>query len=184
MNLKNISLKSEFDLMLNKGLNPAKLLLNIKEEMSQEDLIKSFKAYLEIENCFVLPVYNYHKLLKSKLDLNSVQYDPSNAFFNIFPSIENDDKKFAAKKLMEVLDTSNNNGIYNPYNNMSSSNKLNYLINEFRNYRENQEFLMNNYESRVRILEGKCNELKNNLKRMNATMNSIIDSQYSQNQAF
>ena len=82
-----------------------------------------------------------------------------------------------------ILDTSNNNGIYNPYNNMSSSNKLNYLINEFRNYRENQEFLMNNYESRVRILEGKCNELKNNLKRMNATMNSIIDSQYSQNQA-
>ena len=117
MEIENMKTEEEeFDLMLNKGLNPAKLLLNIKEEMSQEDLIKSFKAYLEIENCFVLPVYNYHKLLKSKLDLNSVQYDPSNAFFNIFPSIENDDKKFAAKKLMEVLDTSNN---------MNNSNNIN-----------------------------------------------------------
>ena len=76
-----------------------------------------------------------------------------------------------------------NNNINDPYNNMSASNKLNYLITEFKNYRENQEFLMNNYESRVRILEGKCNELKNNLKRMNATMNTIIDTQYSQNQS-
>ena len=42
---------------------------------------------------------------------------------------------------------------------------------------------MNSYESRVRLLEDKCFELKNNLKKMNATMNTIIDSQYSQNQA-
>ena len=107
--------EEEFDMLLNKGLNPAKLLLNIKDEMSQEDLIKSFKAHLEIDNCFVLPFYNYQKLLKSKLDLNSVQYDPTNAFFNVFPSIENDEKKFAAKKLMEVLETSNinNNNINN-----------------------------------------------------------------------
>ena len=69
------------------------------------------------------------------------------------------------------------------YNKMSSSDKLNNLLNEFKNYRENQEYMMNNYESRVRLLENKCFELKNNLKKMNATMNTIIDSQYSQNQA-
>ena len=103
----------EFDMMLNKGLNPSKLLLNITEEMSQEDLIKSLKGSLEIENCFVLPMYNYLKLLKSKLDLNSVQYDPSNAFFKVFPPIENDEKKFAAKKLMETLDSPNANNSSN-----------------------------------------------------------------------
>ena len=112
MNINNnmeIEEDEEFDLMLNKGLNPSKLLLNITEEMSQEDLIKSLKGNLDIENCFVLPMYNYMKLLKSKLDLNSVQYDPSNAFFKVFPSIENDEKKFAAKKLMETLDSPNIN---------------------------------------------------------------------------
>ena len=109
--------------MINKGLNPAKLFLNITEEMSQEDLIKSFKGYLEIENCFVLPMYNYNKLLKSKLDLNSVEYDPSNAFFNVFPSIENDEKKFAAKKLMEILDSPNSNN-----NNISQKKKNNEIF--------------------------------------------------------
>ena len=69
------------------------------------------------------------------------------------------------------------------YNEMSSSDKLNYVLNEFKNFRENQEYMMNAYESRVRLLEDKCFELKNNLKKMNATMNTIIDSQYSQNQA-
>ena len=58
-------------------------------------------------------MYNYLKLLKSKLDLNSVQYDPSNAFFKVFPSIENDEKKFAAKKLMETLDSPNANNSSN-----------------------------------------------------------------------
>ena len=124
MEIDNIkSEEEEFDLMINKGLNPAKLFLNITEEMSQEDLIKSFKGYLEIENCFVLPMYNYNKLLKSKLDLNSVEYDPSNAFFNVFPSIENDEKKFAAKKLMEILDSPNSNN-----NNISQKKKNNEIF--------------------------------------------------------
>ena len=74
-----------------------------------------------------------------------------------------------------------NNNIH--YNEMSSSDKLNFLLNEFKNLREHQEYIMNNYESRVRLLEEKCFELKNNLKKMNATMNTIIESQYSQNQA-
>ena len=69
------------------------------------------------------------------------------------------------------------------YNEMSSSDKLNYVLNEFKNFRENQEYMMNAYESRVRLLEDKCFELKNNLKKMNTTMNTIIDSQYNQNQA-
>ena len=105
--------EEELDIMINKGLNPAKLLLNIQEEMSQEDLIKSFKANLEIDNCFILPMYNYDKLLKSTIDLNSVQYDASNAFFKVFPFIENDEKKFAAKKLMSVLETSTSNNTNN-----------------------------------------------------------------------
>ena len=103
--------EKEFDMMLNKGLNPAKLILNIKDEMTQEDLIKNFKINLEIENCFVLPMYNYDKLLKIKLDLNSVEYNPDNSYFRVFPQIENDEKKFAAKKLMEIIDPVMNNSI-------------------------------------------------------------------------
>ena len=81
-------------------------------------------------------------------------------------------------------ENNNNNHINNlPLNEMSSSDKINYLLNEFKKYKENQEYVMNNYKSRLRFLEENCLELKNNLKKMNATMNSIIETQYNQNQA-
>ena len=86
-----------------------------------------------------------------------------------------------------LLDYSNNNNslITNTqFNNLNinPSNKLNQLITEFRNYKENQELIMNNYETRIKLLEEKCVELKNIMKKMNATMNTIIESQYSQSQ--
>ena len=81
-------------------------------------------------------------------------------------------------------DIDNNIGFNNgQYNEMQTSDRLNYLLNEFKNFREHQEYIMNNYETRVRLLEEKCFELNNNMKKMNATMNTIIESQYSQNQA-
>ena len=101
--------EDEMTLMINKGLNPAKLLLNIQEEMSQDVLIKNIKAFLDIDNCYLLPMYNYNKLLNSKIDLNSVNYDPANAFFKVFPFIENDEKKFSAKKLLTGLEQPSNN---------------------------------------------------------------------------
>ena len=88
-----------------------------------------------------------------------------------------------------ILDNSNyNNNSFNnitnsQLNNGNSHNKLSQLINEFRIYKENQESIMNNYENRVRLLEEKCIELKNTMRKMNATMNTIIESQYSQSQA-
>ena len=118
--------EKEFDMMLNKGLNPAKLILNIKDEMTQEDLIKNFKINLEIENCFVLPMYNYDKLLKIKLDLNSVEYNPDNSYFRVFPQIENDEKKFAAKKLMEIIDPVMNNSIKKKPNQELNDKNLRY----------------------------------------------------------
>ena len=85
-------------------------------------------------------------------------------------------------KNKNILDNSNiSNNLTNL--NFNSSNKLNQLISEFKNYRETQESIMNNYEARVRFLEDKCIELKNNMKKLNATMNTIIESQYSQSQA-
>ena len=109
-NINNMDIEEEeMELMVNKGLNPAKLLLNIQEEMSQDVLIKNIKAFLDIDNCYLLPMYNYNKLLNSKIDLNSVNYDPSNAFFKVFPFVENDEKKFSAKKLITGLEQTNNN---------------------------------------------------------------------------
>ena len=81
-----------------------------------------------------------------------------------------------------ILDYSNNsNNLTNL--NLKSSNALTQLINEFKNYKENQELMMNNYETRVQLLEEKCIELKNSMKKMNATMNTIIESQYNQSQS-
>ena len=86
-----------------------------------------------------------------------------------------------------LLDYSNNNSLLtnNQFNNLhiNPSNKLNQLINEFRNYKENQELIMNNYETRVKLLEERCKELKNTIKQMNTTMNTLIESQYNQSQA-
>ena len=99
-------------------------------------------------------------------------------------------RQYNNKNMLEYeMNNNNNNSINNiingQYNNINNNgqNKLNQLINEFRNYRENQESIMNNYENRVKLLEDKCNELKNTMKKMNATMNTIIESQYSQSQA-
>ena len=42
--------EDEMTLMINKGLNPAKLLHNIQEEMSQDELIKNKKNKVDIDN--------------------------------------------------------------------------------------------------------------------------------------
>ena len=113
LNKSNINLNSikseedeinDFEMKLNNGLNPSKLILNIEEEISQENLVKSLQYNLEIENCFILPLYNFEKLMNTTFDLNSVEYDKKNAFYKIFPMIENDERKLASKKLMDGLD--------------------------------------------------------------------------------
>ena len=99
-------------------------------------------------------------------------------------------RQYNNKNMLDYDNNNNNNSINNMTNsqnnnndNTNSPNKLNQLINEIRNYKENQDSIMNNYEERVKLLEDKCNELKNNMKKMNATMNTIIESQYIQTQA-
>ena len=121
----------DMDILINKGLNPAELLLNIKDEINQDELIKSVKTLLDMDNCFVLPMYNLDKLLHTTIDLNSVQYDSSNAFFKIFPFIENDENKFAAKKLIGALEQNNN------LNNINNTNKKRNIELE-KNTRYNQ----------------------------------------------
>ena len=109
------------DSKLNSGFNPSKLILNINDEISQENLVDKFKSILEIDNCFVLPQYNYDKMMNTVFDLNSVDFDSKNAYFNIFPMIENDENKLAAKKLMEELKPTNNS----PMMNKSKKNNIN-----------------------------------------------------------
>ena len=98
---------NDYELKLNNGLNPSKLILNIEEEISQENLVKSLQYNLEIENCFFLPVYNFDKFNNALFDLNNVEFDSKNAYFKIFPMIENDERKMAAKKLVEGLEPNN-----------------------------------------------------------------------------
>ena len=61
----------------------------------------------------MLPQYNYDKMMNTVFDLNSVDFDSKNAYFNIFPMIENDENKLAAKKLMEELKPTNNSPMMN-----------------------------------------------------------------------
>ena len=104
---------NDYEMKLNNGLNPSKLILNIEEEISQENLVKSLQYNLEIENCFFLPVYNLDKFSNTLFNLNSVEFDSKNSFFNIFPMIENDETKMAAKKLVDVLEPPMNNHLNN-----------------------------------------------------------------------
>ncbi len=92
---------------LNNGLNPSKLILNIEEDISQENLVKSLQYNLEIDNCFILPLYNFDKLMNTTFDLNSVEFDNKNAYYKIFPMIENDEQKLASKKLIDELEPQN-----------------------------------------------------------------------------
>ena len=95
---------NDYEMKLNNGLNPSKLILNIQEEINQENLLKSLQDNLEIENCFILPLYNFEKLINTTFDLNSVEYDIKNAYYKIFPMIENDEKKLSSKKLIDVIE--------------------------------------------------------------------------------
>ena len=104
---------NDFESKINNGFNPSKLILNITEEISLEDLVESLRSNLGIENCFILPQYNYEKLLNTNFDLNSVDFDNKNVFHKIFPMIENDENKLAAKNLLEGLESPINNSISN-----------------------------------------------------------------------
>ena len=123
-NLNVNSIKSEeddlndYEMKINNGLNPSKLILNIEEEISQENLVKSLQYNLDIDNCFILPLYDFDKLMNTTFDLNSVDFDNKNAFYNIFPMIENDEKKLAAKKLVDGLEQTIN------INNINKSKKI------------------------------------------------------------
>ena len=162
------------------------------EEDNDNDNISDYKSKTMIEN-------NFKRRISNKMRGNKTP--------KIFKKYNQEERPMTANSLnnriinttirqynnKNILDYSNNNNNNNSINNITNSNynnlninsssKLSQLINEFKNYKENQDAIMNNYETRVRLLEEKCMELKNTMKKMNATMNTIIDNQYSQNQA-
>ena len=110
---------NDFEMKLKNGLNPSKLILNIEEEISQENLVKSLQYNLQIDNCFILPLYNFDKLMNTTFDLNSVEFDSKNAFYKIFPMIENDESKLASKKLLDYLEMPTP-----PLNNINKNKKI------------------------------------------------------------
>ena len=119
-NLKNEEDEAnDFEMKLKNGLNPSKLILNIEEEISQENLVKSLQYNLQIDNCFILPLYNFDKLMNTTFDLNSVEFDSKNAFYKIFPMIENDESKLASKKLLDYLEIPTP-----PLNNINKNKKI------------------------------------------------------------
>ena len=151
---------------------------NINEENGNQNINYELNNYNQ--NQITTKNFREAKTPKIRKDFNIKEDRPiiSNSLIN--RNISTTVRQYNNKNILNYENNINNDA---QYNEMSSSDKLNYVLNEFKNFRENQEYIMNSYESRVRLLEDKCFELKNNLKKMNATMNTIIDSQYSQNQA-
>ena len=164
--------------------NELKQFENINNNFSQqmeEDNISEYR------NKTMVSKHNIKKKLSNrtretktpKLVKKYINPDERPLTTNSFRDINTTIRQYKNKNLLDNSNISNNFTNLN----FNSSNKLNQLISDFKIYRETQESIMNNFETRVKFLEDKCIELKNNIKKLNATMNIIIESQYSQSQA-
>ena len=96
--------------------------------------------------------------------------------------LDNDDFNDISNKNINKKERNNKKKIMGS-SNININNQLNNLIKDFNAYKESQKEIMNNYEMRINLIEKSCSELKNNLRKIHATLNTIIDSQYNQNQA-
>ena len=180
------------DNMDNLGINENENheIINQNEMKQFEEDISSKIEDFNISDYKSKTIYDYHKI-KTKSKRSREVKTPK-----IFKKSSNQEDRINNRNInttvrnynnRNLLDYSNNNNslITNTqFNNLNvnPSEKFNRLMNEFKNYKENQELIMNNYDTRIKLLEEKCLELKNTMKKMNATMNTIIESQYSQSQ--
>ena len=154
---------------------------NISQNFEDDNISENKYKTVTSKNNNKKIIPNKNRLIKTPKIFKKYSYGEERTITNNSFKYKNINTTVRQYKKKNFLDYSNNSN-YLTNLNVKSSNALTQLINEFKNYKENQELMMNNYETRVQLLEEKCIELKNSMKKMNATMNTIIESQYKQNQ--
>ena len=124
--------KIEYEEKLFSKLNPMELIFSSYGDIEPKSIIDHFKNNYNynIDEICILPNIDTNKMRNFKYDLNDIKYDKKNAYYNIFPDIENEKNKLAYKKMIDELlnNKSKQNNTYfeeiTRYNNLTPLQKL------------------------------------------------------------
>lgn len=124
--------KIEYEEKLFSKVNPMELIFSSYGDIEPKSIIDHFKNNYNynIDEICILPNIDTNKMRNFKYDLNDIKYDKKNAYYNIFPDIENEKNKLAYKKMIDELlnNKSKQNNTYfeeiTRYNNLTPLQKL------------------------------------------------------------
>lgn len=124
--------KIEYEEKLFSKVNPMELIFSSYGDIEPKSIIDHFKKNYNynIDEICILPNIDTNKMRNFKYDLNDIKYDKKNAYYNIFPDIENEKNKLAYKKMIDELlnNKSKQNNTYfeeiTRYNNLTPLQKL------------------------------------------------------------
>ena len=124
--------KIEYEEKLFSKLNPMELIFSSYGDIEPKSIIDHFKKNYNynIDEICILPNIDTNKMRNFKYDLNDIKYDKKNAYYNIFPDIENEQNKLEYKKMIDELlnNKSKQNNTYfeeiTRYNNLTPLQKL------------------------------------------------------------
>ena len=97
--------KIEYEEKLFSKVNPMELIFSSYGDIEPKSIIDHFKNNYNynIDEICILPNIDTNKMRNFKYDLNDIKYDKKNAYYNIFPDIENEKNKLAYKKMIDEL---------------------------------------------------------------------------------
>lgn len=124
--------KIEYEEKLFSKVNPMELIFSSYGDIEPKSIIDHFKKNYNynIDEICILPNIDTNKMRNFKYDLNDIKYDKKNAYYNIFPDIENEQNKLEYKKMIDELlnNKSKQNNTYfeeiTRYNNLTPLQKL------------------------------------------------------------
>ena len=124
--------KIEYEEKLFSKVNPMELIFSSYGDIEPKSIIDHFKNNYNynIDEICILPKIDTNKMRNFKYDLNDIKYDKKNAYYNIFPDIENEQNKLEYKKMIDELlnNKSKQNNTYfeeiTRYNNLTPLQKL------------------------------------------------------------
>ena len=124
--------KIEYEEKLFSKVNPMELIFSSYGDIEPKSIIDHFKNNYNynIDEICILPNIDTNKMRNFQYDLNDIKYDKKNAYYNIFPDIENEQNKLAYKKMIDDLlnNKSKQNNTYfeknTRYNNLTPLQKL------------------------------------------------------------
>mgnify|MGYP006873036624 CR=1 FL=1 len=106
--------KIEHEEKLYSRVNPMELIFNFDGNIEPKSIIDYFKNNnYNINEFCIMPIIDPNKMGNFQYDLNDIKFDKKNAYYNIFPDIENNNKLGYKKLIDELLNNkSNKNNAY------------------------------------------------------------------------